>query len=784
MSRSFRKLLHPQIKSHFRYRMKAEGTCKQGERSDLTGCTPASGDVGSSDEGVTGDTSKKPKKVAAKQRKLKTPISGEKDPKKWLSSYVFGVEGESAEGKATEEVSGLPSDEVIQSLSKYTPKEAIVLYRYVKDETGSGSTGQELRSWTRSAEFADALLEANDEKGKVIKKKFYPDEILVDTTMLPEDEFGEDVIISGQQEVIVAYGNTLKRMKKIRSGNNTPPSVPPSPFRGKSLLLPSCPHCEHSLISDGTYLFCTGPSCSWSETSSEHVKSLDYEVKEYIERKDKLGRRMCYNNGVRVACGGAKKPTPKAPKAKPSPVAKKAKADKQAEKQKREQEYQAAYQKAESAAKLVAKDPSKATAEQIKTIGDALVAMKVPELNKLKKLLNVKVTGTKQKTIDAIKKQALNKAGQKPPPPQPIPPPVAQPKPAPAPQPKPPEQQKPVPPPAPVQKPNPPPQPIVIKPGPPTPPVPIPKPPAPQPEKKPEEQKAKINIPQAAKVDPNSTIGKILAGDAEGRKMVEDFANNAPTIPTELAEMNAIVERSYWKAKDAMARNDAKDYDKYKQRYDSYKEFMAVKIDQYSEESRKSFISQFTLKDPAIVRVKVASGSFQQRGMDSLKKGMNFMAKLVGKNLMSEVKLTVEPIPEDGRAHYTNGRVRINENTEAAVVAHEAGHHLNEDPRVKKLCADFLEARLKGQPPQKLKALFPNSKFGDDEEGNKDDFDKAFQSLSAAAPYYVGKIYKGGQTEVISMGIEMLYRDPATFARADPEFFQFVTGVVSGRLLK
>jgi hypothetical protein len=59
--------------------------------------------------------------------------------------------------------------------------------------------------------------------------------------------------------------------------------------------------------------------------------------------------------------------------------------------------------------------------------------------------------------------------------------------------------------------------------------------------------------------------------------------------------------------------------------------------------------------------------------------------------------------------------------------------------------------------------------------------------------YYTGKDYRSKDreamkmktpTEVLSMGMELMYRDPIRFAKADPEWFDLVSGIVTGRLLK
>ena len=129
-----------------------------------------------------------------------------------------------------------------------------------------------------------------------------------------------------------------------------------------------------------------------------------------------------------------------------------------------------------------------------------------------------------------------------------------------------------------------------------------------------------------------------------------------------------------------------------------------------------------------------------------------------------------------------------------SVFLHEYAHSVEHNSaEVTKLANDFLDKRVAGETPTKLKAKFGNS-YGDHELGRKDDFQKAFDAVNGASTtgakednersaYYTGKASDWKSTEVISMGIELLYKNPQAFAEADPEYFDLVTGVLSGRAL-
>lgn len=135
------------------------------------------------------------------------------------------------------------------------------------------------------------------------------------------------------------------------------------------------------------------------------------------------------------------------------------------------------------------------------------------------------------------------------------------------------------------------------------------------------------------------------------------------------------------------------------------------------------------------------------------------------------------------RAFYTpgTGTMMVRSAFEnSATIVHEWGHNIEDVvPGVTEACQEFLKYRLKGEKPQRLQELFPQRNYESWEVGAKDEFDKAFGDSG----WYVGKIYPGGMgSEVLSMGLELLYNDPAKFARRDPEYCKFVLGVLDGTI--
>lgn len=112
-----------------------------------------------------------------------------------------------------------------------------------------------------------------------------------------------------------------------------------------------------------------------------------------------------------------------------------------------------------------------------------------------------------------------------------------------------------------------------------------------------------------------------------------------------------------------------------------------------------------------------------------------------------------------------------------STLVHEIAHHLEQNAEVNKACLEFLKYRVGDEEPAQLSKLFPDSEYKENEFGRKDNFDSVFGERGG---YYVGKTYSDQATEILSMGVQKLYDDPAKFASADPEYFAFVVGVLKG----
>ncbi len=139
------------------------------------------------------------------------------------------------------------------------------------------------------------------------------------------------------------------------------------------------------------------------------------------------------------------------------------------------------------------------------------------------------------------------------------------------------------------------------------------------------------------------------------------------------------------------------------------------------------------------------------------------------------------PADQDQRANHSGGAINLTKDTDHATILHEIGHALEyRYPAAAEAARAFYKGRVKDEPLVSFRDKFGGG-YKDGEVGAKDGFEAAMGGDESRA-YYAGKFYQHGATEITSMGLEQLYRDPVAFAKADPEYFHFVTGMLNGRL--
>ena len=108
--------------------------------------------------------------------------------------------------------------------------------------------------------------------------------------------------------------------------------------------------------------------------------------------------------------------------------------------------------------------------------------------------------------------------------------------------------------------------------------------------------------------------------------------------------------------------------------------------------------------------------------------------------------------------------IKISKESGANTVVHEVGHAIEFSRFERKLAArNHLLSRTEGERARSLRSL-TGKNYAGHEQAKPDEFLES----------YVGKIYPDGDTEVISMGLEMMFKDPIRLAKEDPRLFDFI----------
>lgn len=170
--------------------------------------------------------------------------------------------------------------------------------------------------------------------------------------------------------------------------------------------------------------------------------------------------------------------------------------------------------------------------------------------------------------------------------------------------------------------------------------------------------------------------------------------------------------------------------------------------------------------------------SYFQKG--DMEKGHAATNALVGTGMLDGVTIKENIISKaegykagetSQRAHHFGYQAGVDSETNYGdhdspwIVVHENGHAVEtHDPYVRTKANEFLNRRTIGEVARPLKEITGNKAYEDHEIAKPDKFTDA----------YVGKIYNGGHTEVISMGLQYMYENPTKFAKNDPDYFDFI----------
>jgi hypothetical protein len=172
------------------------------------------------------------------------------------------------------------------------------------------------------------------------------------------------------------------------------------------------------------------------------------------------------------------------------------------------------------------------------------------------------------------------------------------------------------------------------------------------------------------------------------------------------------------------------------------------------------------------------TGSLNLEQSTKLLTGIMAFKKMVGVDTVDGKNLKMASLDASfgkaaDRSFYGRGSIYMADKAPVEVVVHEAAHWLEEsDPKIHAKVQKFFESRTAGEKWQKLSELTGNSNYGDNEVAKPDKWPR---------PYMGKKTNSDKNSEILSMGMEMMYRDPVGFAKKDPEYFAFIHNTLRGK---
>lgn len=155
----------------------------------------------------------------------------------------------------------------------------------------------------------------------------------------------------------------------------------------------------------------------------------------------------------------------------------------------------------------------------------------------------------------------------------------------------------------------------------------------------------------------------------------------------------------------------------------------------------------------------------ETKNFTTIRGGKDIVERYVAKDYLYRTNIRKT---SSGRAYSRSDYIFISKYTESSVVAHEITHVIEvKNPKLLKAAQAFLAKRAGNEKPKLLRSLTMNPGYRTDEKAYEDQWEKK------GGDHYSGKIYNGA-TEILTMGIERIHKDPALFSKTDPEYFEFI----------
>jgi len=210
-------------------------------------------------------------------------------------------------------------------------------------------------------------------------------------------------------------------------------------------------------------------------------------------------------------------------------------------------------------------------------------------------------------------------------------------------------------------------------------------------------------------------------------------------------------------------------WDKVKELWDKMAELRIAQTD-WEDNVRKTLFNAVRVDTPANFKVKLISKLGAERKA-AVTEGVEAFKSLVGIKLPEDALVEFKAAGR-GRASYgLANNVNLTTSAGSKTVVHELGHWYEDLlPDVHEKALAFYDRRTAGEA---LEHLGTGYRAG--EMTRKDKFLYPYMGKE-----YISTVSGRYATEIVSMGTEMMYSEPARLAREDPDMFDFVFNLLRG----
>lgn len=195
------------------------------------------------------------------------------------------------------------------------------------------------------------------------------------------------------------------------------------------------------------------------------------------------------------------------------------------------------------------------------------------------------------------------------------------------------------------------------------------------------------------------------------------------------------------------------------------------KLQRFDDKMRDKVTSIIAVGSDATINTRPGLGKVTKVMQSRAEKAKAWLSQVIDGDKFDSVDVAINRT--GSRAHYTRGAINMTHTSGIDIYIHEIGHAIEDKyPDVLDRLNQFLDYRTKGETAQPLSQLTNNANYGAREIAKPDKFIHP----------YMGKIYESKDkrfaTEILSMGLELMYRNPTLLLEQDPELFNFILGIL------